>query len=142
MFHPRLLRTAPNERGPRRARAGAIVEFAAVLPLLVTVLFGIIEYGWVFMARQTLQHAAREGCRISVLKTSSDYDDYYAARMRIHDVLATAGLEEDCTVIMTHADDFNAEEEVELRVPYGKVSPVWRPVPGRSRTPHREMHDA
>ena len=52
----------------RKARGAAVVEFAVVLPLLLTILFGIIEYGWVFMVRQTLQTAAREGARVAVLQ--------------------------------------------------------------------------
>ena len=52
-----MLRIAARRRNANRSRAAAIVEFAVVLPLLLTILFGIIEYGWVFMVRQTLQTA-------------------------------------------------------------------------------------
>ena len=63
------LRRKPRPAENRR-RAGAIVEFAVILPLLLTILFGIIEFGYVFMVRQSLQHAAREGCRLASLQTS------------------------------------------------------------------------
>jgi Flp pilus assembly protein TadG len=39
------------------------VEFAVVLPLLLTMLFGIIEMGFVFNRWITVTHAAREGVR-------------------------------------------------------------------------------
>lgn len=57
-----------------RRPATAIVEFAVVLPLLLVLLFGIIDFGWVFMIRQTMTNAAREGCRVAVLKTSTEDD--------------------------------------------------------------------
>lgn len=57
-----------------RARAAAVVEFAVVLPLLLLILFGIIEYGYTFMVRLTVQHAAREGCRVASLSTSTPAD--------------------------------------------------------------------
>ena len=74
--------------GSTRARAAAVVEFAVVLPLLLTILFGIIEYGWIFMARQTLQQAAREGCRVGILQASTSAD----VQTRVDQVLGAAGL--------------------------------------------------
>jgi len=53
-------------RWHRRAKGqkgAAAVEFAVVLPLLVTLLFGIIEMGFVFNRWITVTHAAREGVR-------------------------------------------------------------------------------
>jgi Flp pilus assembly protein TadG len=41
----------------------AAVEFALVLPALVTLLFGIIVTGTVFLGRMQVQAAAREGAR-------------------------------------------------------------------------------
>lgn len=75
-------------RGRRDRRRGtAIVEFAVVLPLLLLLLFGIIEFGWLFMVRQTLVNAAREGCRVAVLKTSTNAD----VAARIEEVMQPFG---------------------------------------------------
>ena len=41
----------------------AMVEMAIVLPLLMVLVFGIIEYGRLYNAQITLTHAAREGVR-------------------------------------------------------------------------------
>lgn len=49
-----------RERGQVGAAA---VEFAIVLPLLMTLLFGIIEMGFVMNRWITVTHAAREGVR-------------------------------------------------------------------------------
>jgi Flp pilus assembly protein TadG len=65
-IYARLLR---NARGERR-RGAAMVEFAVVAPLLITFLFGIMEFGHVFKVRLTAQQAAREACRLAVLQST------------------------------------------------------------------------
>lgn len=103
----------------RKARGAAVVEFAVVLPLLLTILFGIIEYGWVFMVRQTLQTAAREGARVAVLQTS--VDPYTNVVGRIASVMAPTGLT-SYDVTMTHATDGSPVEVITLSIPYNDVS--------------------
>lgn len=85
-----IYRVVRSRRSSERARGAAVVEFAVVLPLLLTILFGIIEYGWVFMVRQTLQTSAREGARIAILQTSES--PYTAALTRMADVMEPTGL--------------------------------------------------
>jgi Flp pilus assembly protein TadG len=88
-----------------------------VLPLLLTILFGIIEYGWVFMVRQSLQTAAREGCRLAVLQTATDS----AIETRVKSVMQPTGLS-TYSVSLTHASVGNPIETVEIQVPYNDVS--------------------
>ena len=106
-------------RGRKRRRGAAVVEFAVVLPLLLTVLFGIIEYGWVFMVRQTLQTAAREGCRLAVLQTS--VSPYTNVLRRVSDVMAPTGLN-TYSVTMSHATSSDPVETVTITIPYNDVS--------------------
>ena len=106
-------------RGAKRARGSAVVEFAVVLPLLLTILFGIIEYGWVFMVRQTLQSAAREGCRLAVLQTTDA--PYTEVIQRVNQVMAPTGLS-TYTVNMTHADAAQPIETVTISIPFADVS--------------------
>lgn len=49
----------------RRAseRGAAAVEFALILPILLTLVFGIIEFGWAFGQQVSLGNAAREAAR-------------------------------------------------------------------------------
>ena len=111
-----------NRRGDgQRARATAIVEFAVILPLLLTILFGIIEYGYVFMVRQSLQHAAREGCRVAVLQTS--VDPYTNVTQRINEAMAPTGMT-SYTITMTHATTADPVETVTVSIPYNDVSLV------------------
>jgi Flp pilus assembly protein TadG len=52
----------PCGSGGRRAGT-ASVEFALVLPLLLALLFGIMEFGFLFKDQLALQQSAREGAR-------------------------------------------------------------------------------
>jgi Flp pilus assembly protein TadG len=49
-------------------RAGTVtVEAALVLPLLLTLLFGIIEFGFIFKDLMLLHQGAREGARVAAV---------------------------------------------------------------------------
>lgn len=48
-----------------------MVEFALVLPLLVLLLFGIVEFGRAYSAQTQLTGAVREGARAAALGKSS-----------------------------------------------------------------------
>ena len=51
----------------RTDRGAAAVEFALVLPLLVMLIFGIVDFGRMLNAKITLTEAAREGARAASL---------------------------------------------------------------------------
>jgi Flp pilus assembly protein TadG len=51
----------------RHQRGTSVVEMAIVLPLLLTLVFAIGEFGLMFTQWQTLTNAAREGARAGVL---------------------------------------------------------------------------
>jgi Flp pilus assembly protein TadG len=57
----------PNKLRNRKARRGAhIVEMALVLPILIMVVFGIIEFARANQIRQTVKQAAYEGARVGI----------------------------------------------------------------------------
>ena len=45
----------------------SIVEFALVLPVLMLIVVGIVEFGWLFNGKITLTSAAREGARVAAI---------------------------------------------------------------------------
>jgi Flp pilus assembly protein TadG len=47
----------------RSQRGAAAVEFALVMPLLLLLVFGIVEFGLIMNRQITVTHAAREGAR-------------------------------------------------------------------------------
>jgi Flp pilus assembly protein TadG len=66
-----------------------LIEFALVLPLLLLVLLGIIEFGLLFQQYEVVTNAAREGARIAVLPTYTKAD----ALTRINQYLTAARLD-------------------------------------------------
>jgi Flp pilus assembly protein TadG len=57
----------------RRGRRGlAVLEAAIFFPLLFLLLFGLIDYGWVFLKYQCIGNAAREGVRVAVREGATD----------------------------------------------------------------------
>jgi hypothetical protein len=55
---------------PRTRRGSGALEAALVLPVLLVVLVGLIETGWLFMGQQVLNRAVREGCRTGAVSAS------------------------------------------------------------------------
>ena len=49
-----------------------LVEFALVLPVLIVLLLGIMEFGMIFNAQLTLENAAREGARFGTIQSRND----------------------------------------------------------------------
>ena len=102
-------------------RGAAVVEMAVVTPLLLTLLFGVIEFGWVFMVKETLTNATREACRIGVLQGSTDDD----IRDRFTEAVSPTGITvtEDILTI-EQATHENPIVVVRVSVPYSQVSLV------------------
>lgn len=50
----------------------ALAELALILPVLLLILFGIIEFGRVFNAYLVVNHAAREGARLGIVGASDN----------------------------------------------------------------------
>jgi Flp pilus assembly protein TadG len=48
-------------------RGQALVEFALLLPLVMLILIGVVEFGRAWQAKQTLTDVAREAARMSVI---------------------------------------------------------------------------
>lgn len=48
-------------------RGAAAVEFAIILPLLILILFGIIEFGLLLYNKQMITNASREGARAGIV---------------------------------------------------------------------------
>ena len=106
-----------GKQSDRSVRGAAVVELAVVLPLLLTLVFGIIEFGWVFMVRETLTNASREGCRVAVLQGSTEENirDQVAASM------SPAGLS-TYSVVIERSSPGNSSEIVKVLIPFADVS--------------------
>ncbi|NNC92509.1 MAG: pilus assembly protein [Acidimicrobiia bacterium] len=88
--HAETERTKPAARRRRENDGGvAVVEFAIIAPVLVLLLFGIIEAGWAFAQQLEVRHGAREGARLAAVNEGS-LDDIVAATCAQMD-LSTSG---------------------------------------------------
>jgi len=65
-----------------------LIEFALVLPLLLLVLLGIIDFGFMFQRYEVVTNAAREGARVAVLPGYGDAD----VQARVDQYLTAGGL--------------------------------------------------
>lgn len=53
-------------------RGQSLVEFALVLPILMVLILGMVEFGWILNGKITITSAAREGARTAVIYESAD----------------------------------------------------------------------
>jgi Flp pilus assembly protein TadG len=56
-------------------KGASAVEFAIVLPVLVTLLFGIIEFSIIFYDQAVITNASREGARAGIVYWCPDAED-------------------------------------------------------------------
>ena len=51
----------------RNDRGASLVEFALIMPLLVLLLFGMVDAGWAFSQHLEVRHGAREAARLAAV---------------------------------------------------------------------------
>jgi Flp pilus assembly protein TadG len=79
----------PGLTPKRRSESGvALIEFAFVLPILLVLAMGMLDFGRAFHTKSLLDQAAREGARVAVV-TSPDVDIVEA---HVNAVLASGGI--------------------------------------------------
>lgn len=124
MSNSPLLRTG-TASGRRRRRAGAILsaELMFVLPIVMAVLFAMVEFAMLLVAQQRVEVAAREACRVASLPTT----DAKAAEKAVHEMAARALGSKNlvCAHRLTYKPAKYAGETVavEIRVPMKAAAP-------------------
>lgn len=107
--------------GGRLRRGAAVVEMAVVTPLLLMMIFGIMEFGWVFMMEQTITNATREAARVAILQGSTDTD----VRTRFTQAMAPTGITVDTDMLtITRTTGENPVVTVRAQMPYSRISLV------------------
>jgi len=79
-----------NWRGRRRQRqrGNAVLDMALVLPILLALAFGTVEFGYYFYVKHNIQAAAREGARAAIVPSAVAADVTTA----VQNVMTAAGL--------------------------------------------------
>ena len=81
--------TKTVEKRPRRGDSGeALLEIALVLPILLLLSMGMLDFGRAFHAKNIVDSAAREGCRVAVVTAP----DVPLAKSRADNILAAGGM--------------------------------------------------
>jgi Flp pilus assembly protein TadG len=110
-------------RGPVRNRQGgaAAVEFALLLPVLIALSLGAIDWGYYFYVNQLVTNAAREGARAGTLKpppptgTPAAAED--AARQAVTDFLSSVNLT-GATSVSANYDNPGGTAAISVSVSY------------------------
>ena len=124
-------------------RAASIsLEVALTLPILTTLLLGVIEWGWTFPRIIALQHIADDACRIGSLASAQDASAVALARARQQ--LLDAHFEVDEVVISIVSGSLptaGATLQVELTAPYNALlGAIPTPVNLRASATQRMEH--
>jgi Flp pilus assembly protein TadG len=107
-----------------RERGDAIVEFALVAPILLLILFGILEVGRVVDAWIVVQNAAREGARAGALAPAATAQTAAQAAANNYMLTAFSSRTDVPTtnvrppVIGSDAVTVTAEADVEIYTPF------------------------
>lgn len=97
-----------------------MVEMALVLPVFVLLMFGLIEYGWVFLKVSQVNNAARQGVRIAVRPDATQAD----VQAAVDEVMNHAGLlTTGYRIVITNLNAAARQPvSVEVTLPYSAVS--------------------
>lgn len=83
----------------RGERGIVAVEFAIILPVLLLLVFGITEFGRLWMTKNIMTQAAREGARYAAVLSPSDWDEA-SVKERVKESLIGASLEGEPTIVV------------------------------------------
>jgi hypothetical protein len=81
-------------------RGASLVEAAFMLPLIVLILFGIVQFAILYDRQQGLHAAAREGARLASLPTTTQTE----ITDRVNDALEGVSLPGGITITVTPGD--------------------------------------
>ena len=107
-------------------RGAAVVEFAIVAPVLLLLVFGMIEYGRLVMVQQVITNATREGARQAVLDGATTT----SVTTVVNDFLTASRISGAVVTVTPNPPSsaaFGDPVTVSVQVPFSQVS--WLPTP-------------
>jgi Flp pilus assembly protein TadG len=116
------MKTARNRRVRKNQDGQALVEFALVLPILLLLLIGMMEFGLLLFNQQIITNASREGARFGIVVRPDDrytegeiaavVDNYCANHM------ITFGSDTPSTVADPHSTDAVFQDTLTVEVTF------------------------
>lgn len=103
-----------------KKRAAVAVELAVVTPVMLAMLFGIIEFGWLFTVQHTMLNAAREGARFGSLEGV----DSTEISPHVQQYLTAVGVDQTATIEVTDPTEADPTVTVRVTIPRDDVSLV------------------
>jgi len=122
-----------QRRIPGKDDQGAeLIELALVLPILLFIIAGIVDFGFLFQRYEVVTNAAREGARIAVLP--GGYDTNANVTARVQQYLTASGLTNTATVTRTPTSQTLPSglvvQTVEVQVDYPSAFSFIGPIAG------------
>lgn len=107
-----LIKLKDNESGQ------SLVEFVLILPLLLFLVLGMIEFGWLLNGKITLNSAAREGARVGVVLNVSDAERKQKILDTINDTIDLSGMtiEDDDLDVTEENDEYENTRDIIVEV--------------------------
>jgi Flp pilus assembly protein TadG len=106
-----------------RDHGASLVEFALIAPLLLLLILGMVEFGWLFAQNLDVRHGAREGARLAAVNFPEgpppNSGTRNAARrdLLIAEICARMQTPEDAEVIITTGGDVGDAATVTVNTP-------------------------
>ena len=101
----------------RSQKAQSLVEFALVVPILILIVMGIIEFGNLWMNMNIVTNASREGARLAAV-TAPDAGQVQAS---VNNILNSANMTAD-SIIITGPVAVTNEVTVTVQVTYTPIT--------------------
>ncbi len=79
------------EKPSRKKRGQSLAEFALVLPILLLIMFGIIDFGWMLFNYVALNNGLREGLRYASVGGYGTTPQYFQCDAIRNEIITRAG---------------------------------------------------
>lgn len=114
--------TAPRGELRKGERGGVMAEFAIILPALVLILFGVVEFALIMYDKAVITNASREGARLASLY----YPDSTDPTARVPDAqVQTAVMNYAASYLITFGGDTLDTSDIQVDPPALDANSQW-----------------
>lgn len=112
-----------------RSAGVAVVEFALLLPLLLIILFGIVDFGFMLYDKAVITNAAREGARAGIVLrnprlTKAEIESVVVGYCN-NNLIRLAGTGSTCTALATLPATITFSAPLQVNATYRYDGPIF-----------------